>query len=291
VPSDIVVVEMAGGATLSRTVGTLNLEVDAAIDRLTGQAEPNSTVRAVVGELTEHGWRDVNASTPAASNGDYLIDFSGIVDLMPGQWAGVLVADDEGDDLNLWDNTPSVEVHQTWDEVYGCGPSPSPPESEGRVVTLTLVSTTTVYTTEMGWGNWYSFNQDAHGLPDIAPGEVVTVEAEGYPRKELAERGTRQLGNLNGLRLDYGQPVRSRDVRHAPHGPQRIFHVVQDTQKQGNIVLPQTAQVHRHEIAHHGFDLAPKDGAGRIKRPAPRQFPRIPVAGFVRRRKWSARLP
>jgi uncharacterized repeat protein (TIGR01451 family) len=187
VPSDIVVVEMAGGATLSRTVGPLNLEVDAATDQLSGQAEPNSTVRAVVGELTEHGWRDLNASTIAEPDGDFTIEFGGIVDIMPGQWAGVLVADDEGDDLNLWENTPSVEVHQTWNEVYGRGPSPSPPESEGRVVTLTLDSTTAVYTTEMEWGNQYRFRQDAHGLPDIAPGEVVTVEAEGYPWQGVVE--------------------------------------------------------------------------------------------------------
>ncbi len=186
-PGDTIVVEMAGGITRSRAVDTLNLTVDAVNDTLSGQAQPNSTVRAAVGQLTEHGWRDVNDSTTADSNGDYLIDVSGIVDIMPGFWAAVLVADAEGDDLIILNHGPSVEVNQTWNEVSGAGPADPGPDSEGQDVTVTFASTSTVYHATLGWWGYYYLSRDGDGLPDIVPGEVVTVQMDGYPWQGVVE--------------------------------------------------------------------------------------------------------
>jgi uncharacterized repeat protein (TIGR01451 family) len=185
---DIVVVDMAGGWTLSRTVQVLSLSVDPVTDQVTGLAEPGQVVRGVTGGVTPNGWRDVWTSTTAdATTGAYTLDFGGLTDIMPGQWAGVFAADAEGDDLNLWHYSPSVEVHQTWNQVRGAGPAPSPPEAPGRMVTLTLASGPEVFSTQMGWGGWYEFNQDVHDLPDIGPGEIVTVEAEGYAWQGVVE--------------------------------------------------------------------------------------------------------
>jgi len=192
VESDIVVVALAGGTTMSRTVDTLTMNVDATNDRVTGQAEPGATVRGTTSDLTPLGWRDVQASTTAdPTTGVYTLEFGTLADLTPGRWAGIFVADNEGDELNLWNNTPSVDVNQTWNEVSGQGPSPPGPQSEGRVVTLTIYSassaSTSIYTKNMDWYSWYGFTERDDSLPDITPGDVVTVEAEGYAWQGVVE--------------------------------------------------------------------------------------------------------
>jgi uncharacterized repeat protein (TIGR01451 family) len=186
-PDYVVEVKLQGGQVLSRTIDTLSLSLDPANDQITGISEPNSTVRGTVSDLGEHGWRDVRIATTADGNGAYTLDFSGVANLLPGRWAGVFVADAEGDDLSLWTPSPSVDVHQTWNEISGIGTSVLGSEAEGRVVTLTLASTTTIYTTDMGWWGGYVFEQEKYGLPDIVPGEVVTVEAQGYPWQGVVE--------------------------------------------------------------------------------------------------------
>jgi uncharacterized repeat protein (TIGR01451 family) len=180
---DIVVVEVAGGIVMSRTVDALDLSVDAANDRITGQAEPFASVRGYAADLTSMGWQSVYTTTSANASGVYTLDFGAAADIPPGQWVGVCVADDKGDDLNLWAPSAAVEVNQTWNEVSGWGPSPPGPESDGRTVTLTLYSAvsdiTFTYSTQTPWYNWYQFDEN-DGLPDIAPGDIVTVESEGY---------------------------------------------------------------------------------------------------------------
>jgi uncharacterized repeat protein (TIGR01451 family) len=58
-------------------------------------------------------------------------------------------------------------------------------------VTLTVYSAasdaTSDHLTKMDWYGWYGFNEKEHGLPDIAPGDVVTVEAEGYAWQGVVE--------------------------------------------------------------------------------------------------------
>lgn len=175
---DTVVVELADGTVMSRTVDVLSENIDPASDRITGMAAPGAIVRGVVDTLTPLGWQRVQSST-IAIGGAYTIEFGSLADFMPGQWAGIHVADAEGDDLALWAPTPYVDVNQTYNQVYGYGPSSLGRDSDGRAVTLTLASTTTVYATTMDEWAWYSFDQN-NGLPDIAPGDVVTVEIEGY---------------------------------------------------------------------------------------------------------------
>jgi uncharacterized repeat protein (TIGR01451 family) len=183
--SDIVVLEVSGGTVMSRTVDHLTPPyVDASNDRITGYAEPNDVVRGYTENLTPLGWRSVQMTTTADATGVYTLEFGAIADIMPGQWAGVYVADTEGDDLNLWAPSVSVEVHQTWNEVYGRGPSPPGDLSQGWPVTLTLYSavsdTTFVYSKGMEWWGRYWFDEKNDGLPDIAPGDVITVESDGY---------------------------------------------------------------------------------------------------------------
>ncbi|MEA3310582.1 MAG: hypothetical protein U9Q70_13895, partial [Chloroflexota bacterium] len=182
---DIVVVEVTGGPVLSRTVDHLTPPyVDAGNDRVTGQAEAGALVRGNTANLTPLGWRNVQTTTTADATGVYTLEFGAIADIMPGRWAGVYIADAEGDDLNLWAPAQgSVEAHQTWNEVYGRGVSPPGDLSQGWPVTLTLYSAASgsesTYSKGMEWYGWYSFNED-DGLPDIAPGDIVTVESESY---------------------------------------------------------------------------------------------------------------
>ena len=183
---DVVVVEVTGGPVLSRTVDHLTPPyVDAGNDRVTGQTEAGALVRGNTPTLTPLGWRGTQTTTTAdPTTGVYTLEFGAIADIMPGRWAGVYVADAEGDDLNLWAPSVSVEVNQTWNEVYGRGPSLPADLSQGWPVTLTLYSAASgsesTYSKGMEWWGWYSFSEKEDGLPDIAPGDVITVESEGY---------------------------------------------------------------------------------------------------------------
>ncbi len=180
--SEMVVVNLANGAVLSRAVDPLTEFVDAVNDRVLGQAKPGAVVLGVASQLTPLGWQNVRLSTVADAGGVYTLSFGGLADLLPGNWAGVYVADPEGDDLNIWQPALRfIEVNQTWDEVAGMGAFPPPLSEPQAPVTLTVYSTAsaseaTYSTFSQPWG-WYSFTpKDFPSMPDIAPGDVITVE-------------------------------------------------------------------------------------------------------------------
>ena len=182
---DIVVVEIEGGNVLSRTVDALELYLDAENDRITGVAEPNAEIACRTQPLTEYGQALLSVETTADATGMYTVELAGTSDIMPGYFNGCYVHDTEGDDLVMW--APAyglVAVDQTWDEVYGRAVAPAGSLAIGRRVTLTLYShasdVTTSFSKGMDWGGGYSFNVDEDGLPDIQPGDTVTVESEGY---------------------------------------------------------------------------------------------------------------
>ena len=182
---DIIIVEVAGGAVLSRTVDTLTITTEADTDRIIGQAEPNADVAAKTNLLTPLGWKLVTTETTADASGAYTVELAPLGDVLPGQWAGAYIADAEGDDLNLWAPAQgSLEVNQTYNSVAGLVPAPLGPLAAGQPVTLTYYSavsdTTFTYVKGAeGYGNYYFDKND--GLPeDIAPGDVITVETEGY---------------------------------------------------------------------------------------------------------------
>jgi uncharacterized repeat protein (TIGR01451 family) len=182
--SDVVMVELAGGAVLSRTVDALSVSVDAANDRATGVALPGAVVRGQASNLTPQGWRDVQTSTGAhPGTGAYTLEFGTVADIMPGSWVGVFVADTQGDDLNLWAPSQSVEVHQTWNDVRGNGSASPGPQNESQTVTLTLYSaasgSTSSYSKQMDWWGSYWFDEN-DGLPDIAAGDAVTVASDSW---------------------------------------------------------------------------------------------------------------
>lgn len=187
VEGDTVFVEIEGGAVMSRTVDHLTYSVDASSDEVAGEAPAaGAVVRGRTSNLTPLGWQSVQVSAVADGSGDYTLAFGAVADMMPGTWAGAFVSDEDGDELALWGPSASVEVQQTWNQVSGRGPSPVGPASEGRAVTLTLASDPTAYVKTMNHWAWYEFNEE-DGLPDIGPGEVVTVEVEGYAWQGVVE--------------------------------------------------------------------------------------------------------
>ena len=182
--SDIVVVEMEDGTVMSRTIDPLVFSIDAANDRIVGQGLPFDEVLGTFDWLlTPQGWQTFQAATTADASGAFTIEFGGLVDVMPGDIASLMVADDEGDVLNPRAFAPAVVVHQTWNEVWGCGVAPFG-LGEGWPVTLTVYSAaaadTSVHPGALwdAYGNYY-FNESEDGLPDLAPGDIVTVETEG----------------------------------------------------------------------------------------------------------------
>ncbi len=177
--TDVVALARAGWPLSTRVIDRLTASVDADNDRVTGQAEPGATVMARLEQgLTTQGPRSVNVQTTAdAATGLYTITFAGVADLLPGVNIPVFVDDAEGDNLNVRAVAPLVQVNQTWDEVSGNAPAPPGPLAEGRTVTLTVNGD--VFVGGMGsYGSYYFGPGD--GLPDIGPGDAITVEAEGY---------------------------------------------------------------------------------------------------------------
>jgi uncharacterized repeat protein (TIGR01451 family) len=179
VESDIVYAEIEGGEVMSRTVDKLTMWLDAENDRITGEAEPNVTVRAEFDGLTPFGWKLYTLETTADTNGVYTVELGGVTDIMPGQTAAVVVADDEGDELNTRTYAPTIEVHQTWDEVYGRAASQSGEGLANQTVTLTVYSalsdTISQFSTQMDWSGYYEFTGKVFEMPDITPGDLLTV--------------------------------------------------------------------------------------------------------------------
>ncbi|HET92251.1 MAG TPA: hypothetical protein ENN99_16155, partial [Chloroflexi bacterium] len=177
--TDVVALARAGWPLSTRVIDRLTASVDADNDRVTGQAAPGATVMARLEQgITAQGPRSVNVQTTAdAATGLYTITFAGVADLLPGVNIPVFVDDAEGDNLNVRAIAPLVQVNQTWDEVSGNAPAPPGPLAEGSVVTLTVNGD--VFVGGMGWHGSYYFGRD-DGLPDIGPGDAITVEAEGY---------------------------------------------------------------------------------------------------------------
>jgi uncharacterized repeat protein (TIGR01451 family) len=176
--SDIVTARFADGVVLTRTITPLSLNLDVVNDRLTGQAPPGTVIQGMSGGLFPPGWQDVVVSTTVTASGYYTVNFSGKMDLLPGVWAGVITSDAAGNDLQLWRPSPYIEVNQTWDDVSGWG-SYAPIEAENKPVTLTVYSTashsTSTYASVLGTYDHYQFNNNNFSMPDIQPGDVLTV--------------------------------------------------------------------------------------------------------------------
>lgn len=184
--TDIVVADIEGWGVMTRTVDQFTPQnVDAANDRITGQVAPGATVRGRARNLTANGYRQMSQSTVADATGVYTLDFGGIADIMPGDWAGIYVADAEGDDMVLWAPAQGyVRVHQTNNDVWGRAVAPPGHMANGHLITLTFTSASDgmTYVFSKGaedWGSYY-FSEADDGLPDIIPGDVITVESDGY---------------------------------------------------------------------------------------------------------------
>jgi len=183
---DVVTLTRAGASTLSRTVGPLTARIDPDTDEITGVTEPGAAILArLESYLTADGPVFVHLTTTAdGTTGKYTLDFSGVADLLPGDNIPIFVDDAEGDNLNIRAIAPVVAVDQVGNQVGGFAPAPPGPMAERQPVTLTLYSAavdqTLVFTSSLQYAGEYLFNEWSHGLPDIAPGDVVTVETEGF---------------------------------------------------------------------------------------------------------------
>ena len=109
---DIIVVELAGGKMMSRTVDHLTQDIDPANDRITGEAPVGAIVRGIYpNDLTPLGGRAVQVTATVDATGVYTLDFGGITDVMPGQWTGALIADAEGDAALAGDESQHGAAH------------------------------------------------------------------------------------------------------------------------------------------------------------------------------------
>lgn len=195
---DVVSVTDHNTYAVSRTVEVLTLPVvDHLTDRVTGVATPGATVLGRTRQPSAQGLTLFTTSAIADATGVYTLDFGAQVDLMPEYWAGVYVPDAEGDDLVLWAPPLGyVIANQTWDEVYGRVPAAPGEDSIGHPVTLThyvaAEDATYTYNKGAGWYGDYYFNPNEDGLGILSPGDVITVESEGY-----AWQGVIALGALS----------------------------------------------------------------------------------------------
>ena len=176
---EIVAARLSSGVVMSRVVDVLTEQVDPANNRITGQAKPGATVVGVADDLTALGWRTRTVMATVSAGGVYTLNFSGIVDIIPGQWVGVFVPDAQGDDLNLWRFAPNLVVDQATDEVNGGGDFVFG-VAEGQPVTMTLYQPASGATRQFNgslnvWGQ-YGFSPQDGSWPNIVPGDVVTVE-------------------------------------------------------------------------------------------------------------------
>jgi uncharacterized repeat protein (TIGR01451 family) len=173
--NDIVAVRFVDGMTISRTVDLLTAIVDPVNDRVTGQAKPNALLIGRTDDLTANGYRTRWLTTTATASGIYTLNFSSLSDIMPGQWAGVYAPDAQGDDLNIWNHSASIEVNQSKNQVNGYG---GPLENAGQLVTVTVWSggAESTYTGPLGPYGGYIFDVPV----DIAPGDVVTASSGSW---------------------------------------------------------------------------------------------------------------
>ncbi|MFZ5808602.1 MAG: hypothetical protein ACOY16_04890 [Chloroflexota bacterium] len=182
VEDDVVRAEYGAGVVMSLTIHELTMTLDPVNDRITGETEPNAEVRGQIDSLTPSGNKSFTPSTTADSSGVYTLELSGLLDLMPGDTAAVLVADAEGDDLNMRGFAPSVVVHQTWDDVFGRGAETVGAAVEGSPITLTIYSAASdevfEFTSTLDWYGDYLFSSQDFDMPDLQTGDVVTVTGE-----------------------------------------------------------------------------------------------------------------
>jgi uncharacterized repeat protein (TIGR01451 family) len=178
VANDVVVAQLATGEVLSRTVDYFTEVVDAANDRVTGQAKPNQVLNSYAFNLTPIGQRLIQITTTATASGYYTFNFSGKANIMPGQWVWISLPDAQSDDLDFRTLSPSIEVNQSKDEVSGFGAGVG---SGGIPVTLTIysdaLSATSEFYGQLQGNGAYDFKD---GLPDIAPGDVITVASGAW---------------------------------------------------------------------------------------------------------------
>jgi uncharacterized repeat protein (TIGR01451 family) len=178
VANNVIVAQLASGETLSRTVDYFTEVVDAANDRVTGQAKPNQVLNSYAFNLTPIGQRLIQITTTATASGYYTLNFSGKANIMPGQWVWVSLPDAQSDDLDFRTLSPSIEVNRPKNQVAGFGAGFG---SDGIPITLTLFSaasaTTSEFTSILQKDGEYEFSD---GLPPIESGDVVTVTSGAW---------------------------------------------------------------------------------------------------------------
>lgn len=186
-PGDRVDMESETGINRSLQIDLLILQMDPDGDRLTGQAPAGAVVHGKVYQvLAPAGWQAVDVSGAADGSGAYSLDVSGLANLMPNDNAVVLLEDADGDELNVSAFAPGLVVNQTWSNASGYAPSGMWQAGAGATVTATVYTSatgaTSLYEQQTGDAGWFDF-----GLPELQPGDVITVELQGSAWQEQVQ--------------------------------------------------------------------------------------------------------
>jgi uncharacterized repeat protein (TIGR01451 family) len=194
---DVAVAMVNGGGVYTRTIAPLDVSsINVLTNEVIGVTDPNVVVSGISSLLGADGWHTIQITTTSDPSGNFTLDFDGDAEILPNRWVGVYVADAEGDEVCLWLPPATVEVNQTSDEVYGwAGPQPGPSMMNVPInITVYHPATDSTWTggKHTDWFGQYNFTRWGDNLPDLQPGDVVTVEANSWQEVVTVEAITVQ---------------------------------------------------------------------------------------------------
>ncbi len=155
-----------GGIIMKHTVAKLKVKsISTLADTVTGKAAAGSEVTVGIPNYGMNFLVSKNVTTGA--DGIWQVDFSGTVDLVPGQWVGVKQFDGNGNATYMEWRAPDPKIFAYYekDEISGWG------WWSGAKVTLTIDSYKATTTVDKDG----DFVFDLAGILDVQPGDEVSI--------------------------------------------------------------------------------------------------------------------
>ena len=167
-PGDIVTVTTSNWQQ-SVYVQPITIHVDPVLDRVTGNAPANKLLDVLV--ISRDGSQRSNVNVPSSPTGDYLVDMSGIQDIVPGSNIYVGYLDENGNEVFSKLELPYAyaRVNQTHNWVDGNA-------TAGSTITITLRRAGVVLDTQTRIVNG-GYNVGYGGSTSIQPGDVVELQS------------------------------------------------------------------------------------------------------------------
>ncbi len=167
-PGDIVTVTTSNWQQ-SVYVQPITIQADPALDRVTGNAPTNKLVSVVV--ISRDGTQKSNVNIPSSPTGTYMVDFSGIQDIVPGSNIYASYLDENGNEVFRKLELPYAyaRVNQTHNWVNG-------EATAGSTITITLRRAGVVLDTQTRIVNG-GYNVGYGGSTSIQPGDVVELQS------------------------------------------------------------------------------------------------------------------